>query len=104
MKRPWSKRIWFYKPEFYRYFWWRLWFMGNDEYHWETICIGFPWTGQVVIATKPFPLEECDEDCYTYSHIERYPGWPLDLYDWEEMTDEERARFPLLVQGTKHQH
>lgn len=98
-KRPWTKRIWFYKPDWmYKpyfkiyQFWWRLWFFGDEEFHWKTICIGFPWTGQVVIALKPFDVAECEEDCYTYSHIEDYPGWPIEAEYWGRMTDEERAR------------
>lgn len=61
-RNPWKKRIWFYRP--YRGIgWWNLrpvWF-GNDEFHRKTIVLGFPWTGEAVIALWHFKQPcECE--------------------------------------------
>jgi len=81
MKRPWKERIWFYKPQFYAYNgWWKLWWFGDDEYHWKTVVIGWPVTGQIVIALRPFRDVECDSWCWEFKD---FPGWPLDYYTWK---------------------
>lgn len=66
MKRPWLSRIWFWKPETnFAYYWDRTLsipkrllriavpvFRGGDEYDWHTICVGWTFTGRVIVATR----------------------------------------------------
>lgn len=77
MKRPWKDRVWFYPPQIFMD--WRLFWLGDDEYHYRTLVIGFPFTGQIVIAFKEMTCTE-DDDCLFDPD---YPGWPIDYYTWE---------------------
>lgn len=77
IRRPWRERVWFHKPiwDFYR--WSPVW-LGDDEYHYQTIVIGWHITGQIVIAFRQWPLP-CDECLLD----ETYPGWPEDTLEYE---------------------
>ena len=78
---PYKSRVWFY-PAGLSPSWWRNlrpgWF-GGDEFYRKTIVIGFPWTGEMVVALWQFKereddlwfcsnctamLDEPDERCY----------------------------------------
>jgi hypothetical protein len=80
-KRPFSSRVWLYKPDFYFHRWSPFWF-GDDEYHWKTLVVGWNFTGQIVIALWPFT--GCDEEgCWEdLPWMETYPGWPVTMNDW----------------------
>jgi hypothetical protein len=41
-------RVWFYRPQ--RWFYWNPLLLGHDEFARRTLVIGWPFTGQVVIA------------------------------------------------------
>lgn len=95
MKRPWKNRIWFWKPDF-----WLGWdmfkpfFTGGDEFDWHTVVIGFPWTGRIIIATRPCPQtgkckgaeEERNEFGLTLAK------WPVDMYGVNHLTGEDPAK------------
>lgn len=69
MKRPWKSRVWVYKPQWdWDWPWikawaWKITYSGGDEYDWHTRVFGFPWTGQIVVATKHCDgLGRCKEE------------------------------------------
>lgn len=50
-------RVWFYRPQMD---WdWAPIRRGHDEFARNTICIGWPFTGRLIITTGPCGLEEC---------------------------------------------
>lgn len=57
MRRPLRTRVWFWKPELHWYGWRTLhpWFTGGDEHDWHTICLGWNFTGRIIIATRACP-------------------------------------------------
>lgn len=63
---------WLSKPEL------RLgkpWAKGSDEYNRETLCIGFPFTGQVVIPNRGKTCTHYDKDANaTYVYVQT-KGW-----------------------------
>lgn len=45
------RRVWFYRPTW----WWSgpvPWYVGTDETDRVCVCVGYPFTGRVVIATN----------------------------------------------------
>lgn len=66
-------RVWFYRPVLG---WsWAPWRKGGDEWDWHTIVLGWPWTGQVVYATRRCPMTGRCSDTEPLS-----PDWPADPY------------------------
>ncbi len=62
-RRPWRHRIWWQAPYWPGKWWWRhQWpsgFRSSDEWDWHTIALGLPWTGAVIVATRPCQREAC---------------------------------------------
>ena len=58
-------RLWAYRPQVG--LGWRnlrpMW-LGNDQYHRRTLVLGFPWTGELVVALREFDRDGCaDGEC-----------------------------------------
>lgn len=93
MKRPLKSRIWFRKPDWdWDLYWFKRWAwkpfsFGDDEFGWHTWTFGFPWTGSVVIAIRPCPVEGCftEEDLIglALGGFNPTPEWPIDTYGWD---------------------
>lgn len=68
---PWAlyripkSRIWFYKPE--RWFDWKFAYFSHDEFSRNTLVLGWPVTGRVIIALR----YRGDSACYRES-IQQY--------------------------------
>ena len=98
-KRPLSSRFWFYKPDWcWDWRWikawgWKVTYTGGDEYDWHTRVFGFPFTGQIVVATRHCSgSKKCclDED-------------ELPLTDWPVTKNSEayeEARLQWLAENT----
>lgn len=57
-----KSRFWFYRPQWYWWGWSPV-YRGHDEYSRNTLMLGWPVTGRIIIA-----LGYCgDEDCHEQS-------------------------------------
>lgn len=77
MKRPWSDRIWFWRPSLHWYGWRTLIpvVRGGDEYDWHTLMLGWTITGRVIIALRRCPETGRCKDAGTLA-----PDWPVGGY------------------------
>lgn len=98
-RRPWRERVWFYKPQIFKS--WHMldpWSHGGDEFNWHCLIIGFPWTGQIIIATKPCTGEgKCGEDLLDPDMKPEWilaSEWPLDTYGHDHSKPESECTNP----------
>lgn len=93
MKRPLKTRFWFYKPDWdWDWHWilrqaWKPYLRGSDEFLWHTFGIGFAWTGRIIFAYKPCPIEGCftEEELkgLKLGGFDPAHTWPVDSYGWD---------------------